>query len=132
MTKDTFPDFEGVANVLQRYFDGLYESDTSILADVFHPQALYCCASEGTLQQLSMDAYFAVVDKRPSPASHGEVRCDRILSIEFAGPVTAFARVNCAIGPKYFTDFLTFVHIDGAWRIVSKVFHFDIVSAGSQ
>ncbi len=123
---DTTPDFNAVTQVLGRYFDGLHESDTSILAEVFHPKAHYCCATEGTLQHLAMDAYFAVVDKRPSPFSLGEARRDRIVSIEFAGPVTAFARVNCAIGPKYFTDFLTLVWIDGAWRIISKVFHFDL------
>lgn len=122
---DTTPEFSAVGDVLRRYFDGLYESDTSILKDVFHPLAHYCCATEGTLQHLTMDAYFAVVDKRPSPASRGEARRDRIVSIEFAGPVTAFARVNCAIGPKYFTDLLTLVCIDGAWRIISKVFHFE-------
>jgi len=49
------------------------------------------------------------------------------LSIEFAGPVTAFARVECAIAPRFFTDFLTLVQLDGRWQIVSKVFHFDVV-----
>ena len=62
---------------------------------------------------LTMGEYFPVVDRRPSPASRGEARRDRIVSIEFAGPVTAFARVECAIGPKFFTDLLTLIRVDG-------------------
>ncbi|MBA8905093.1 hypothetical protein HNQ95_000861 [Aminobacter ciceronei] len=50
------------------------------------------------------------------------------MSIEFAGPVTAFAKLNCAIGRKHFTDFLTLVKLDGRWQIMSKVFHFDLQS----
>ncbi len=123
------PDFTGVTDAVMRYFDGLYEADSSILAGVFHPDATYSCATEGELQHLSMEEYFAVVDKRISPASHGEMRKDRIVSIEFAGPVTAFVRANCAIGPRYFTDLLTFVHVDGRWQIIAKVFHFDLETA---
>lgn len=120
-------DFTGVTATLQTYFDGLYHSDTGRLAQVFHPQAIYCCATEGQLLHRSMAEYFPIVDQRPSPASRGQARRDRILSIEFAGPVTAFARVECAIAPRFFTDFLTLVRLDGRWQIVSKVFHFDVV-----
>ena len=115
-----------IADLLQQYFDGLYHSDTKRLRAVFHPRASYVCATDGTLTHLTMDEYFPVVDKRPSPASRSEPRADRIVSIELAGPVTAFARVNCAIGPKHFTDLLTLIHIDGRWQIISKVFHFDL------
>jgi len=34
---------------------------------------------------------------------------------------------HCAVGERYFTDFLTFVKVDDAWRIISKVFHFDLL-----
>lgn len=116
-----------VADALGDYFDGLHFSDTARLRRVFHPQAIYACATEGTLLHLTMEQYFPVVDKRPSPASRGEPRADRIVSIEFAGPVTAFVRLNCAIGPKLFTDLLTLVRIDGRWQIMAKVFHFDLM-----
>jgi len=117
--------FAEVIDVLVRYFDGLHHSDTTILRRVFHPSALYACASEGTLLSLRMDEYFAVVDKRASPASLGQVRTDRITSIEFAGPATAFARVECSIAPKRFTDLLTLVQLDGRWQVIAKVFHFE-------
>jgi len=124
-------DYAAVAAVLQTYFDGLYHSDTARLREAFHPQARYVSATEaaaqgGELLHLSMEEYFPIVDARPSPAGRGEVRADRIVSIELAGPGTAFARVECAIGPKAFTDLLTLVKVEGKWRIIAKVFHFDL------
>jgi len=121
-----YPD---IIAVLQQYFDGLYKSDTSILVKVFHTEAHYFCATDGSLLHLDMQQYFPIVDKRPSPASRNEVRRDRIVSIELAGPVTAFARVECAIANKFFTDFLTLTKLDGRWQIVSKVFHFELMDA---
>ncbi|MFY8106000.1 MAG: nuclear transport factor 2 family protein [Elstera sp.] len=115
--------FSEVVPVLNTYFDGLYFSDTARLRQVFHPRAQYVCASDGTLLYRTMDEYFPVVDARPAPASRGEPRRDRIVSIAFAGPVTAVATLNCAIGAKYFTDLLTLIKLDGRWQIMSKVFH---------
>lgn len=122
--------FEAITSVLSDYFEGLYRSDTKILKRVFHPAAIYACATDETLLTLRMDEYFPIVDKRPSPASRGDVRTDRIVSIELAGPVTALARVECSILPKHFTDLLTLVFVDGRWQIISKVFHYELPQAG--
>ena len=119
-------DLDAIAELLQTYFDGLHHSDTQALRHVFHPSALYACATDGELLTLGMAAYFPIVDKRPSPASRGEERTDRIVSIEFAGPVTALARVECRIAPKRFTDLLTLVRLDGRWQIIAKVFHYEL------
>ncbi|KRE16283.1 hypothetical protein ASE66_11100 [Bosea sp. Root483D1] len=122
----TDPRFSEIVAALGLYFDGLYHSDTEKLGQLFHPQAIYACGTEGSLTHMTMDAYLPMVAKRPSPASRDEPRSDRILSIEFAGPVTAFARAECAIGPKRFTDLLSFIRLDGRWRLIAKVFHFDL------
>lgn len=120
-------DFDGVTKTLTDYFDGLYHSDTKILGRVFHPQARYVTATGDELLNLGMDEYLPIVDKREPPAARGEARQDMIQSIDFAGPKTAFARVNCAIGERYFTDFLTLIRTEDGWRIIAKVFHYDIV-----
>jgi Putative lumazine-binding len=114
---------------LREYFDGLHHSDTQRLRRVFHPQAIYATATGGTPLILRMHEYFAVVDQRPSPASRGETRTDCIEAIEFVGPVTVLAKVQCAIRPKHFTDLLTFIHVNGRWQIISKVFHFELEAA---
>ena len=130
----TVPDAAAQADIralLQDYFDGLYASDASRLGRVFHPSAMYACASSGTLQLLDMAAYLPMVAQHPSPASRGQVRADEIVSLEMAGPVTALARVHCTIAPKRFTDLLTLVRLDGRWQILAKVFHHDLVGPGT-
>ncbi|MBF6178379.1 nuclear transport factor 2 family protein [Nocardia otitidiscaviarum] len=116
-----------VRAALRLYFDGLHYGDTALLDRVFHPQAIYATATEGPLLRLTMAEYFPIVAAREAPAARGDQRHDRILSVEFAGPVTALARVECALGAKRFTDLLTFVQVDGSWRIIAKVFHYDLV-----
>jgi 4-oxalocrotonate tautomerase len=113
-----------IVTVLETYFDGLHHSDIGRLGRVFHPAAHYVTVSDGTFLHRDMKTYFEVVEHRPSPASRGEARADEIVSIEFAGPVTARALVRCAIGPRRFIDLLTLIRLDGQWRIISKVFHF--------
>lgn len=119
------PDLTGVAGVLGLYFDGLYHSDTQRLAQVFHPKAQYVCVTDGTLLYRDMAEYFPVVDARVSPATRGEARRDEIVSVEFAGPVTARAVVRCAMGNRLYTDFLTLIRLDGRWQVMSKVFHYE-------
>jgi hypothetical protein len=121
-------EISAIEALVRDYFDGLYHSDTARLRKVFHPRAVYACASDGTLVHHTMDEYFPIVDARPAPASRNEARADRILAVEFAGPVTALVRLNCAIGPKFFTDLLTLIKIDGRWQIIAKVFHYDLRS----
>jgi hypothetical protein len=118
-----------VTALLRDYFDGLYFSDTQRLKRVFHPQAVYATVTDGTPLILRMDEYFPMVDKRPAPASRGDARSDRIVSIDFVGPVTALAKVQCAIKPKHFTDLLTLIQVDGRWQIISKVFHYEVEAA---
>jgi hypothetical protein len=121
-------EFAAVVAVLETYLDGLYQSDTARLRRALHPQAIYVCATGEELVHLTMDAYLPIVDRRQSPASRSEPRRDVIVSIEFAGPKTAVARVNCAVGEKYFTDLLTLIHRDGRWQIIAKVFHYDLIA----
>ena len=117
---------DSIEQILQDYFDGLHHSDTTLLRKVFHPRAVYASATDGELVHRTMDEYFAIVDARPSPASRNEARHDRVVSIDFAGPDTAVARVECSIGPKRFDDVLTLVRVDDRWQIIAKVFHYEL------
>lgn len=120
------PDRVAVETVLNRYFDGLYHSDANQLREVLHPRAHYVTVTDGSLTYHTVETYLPIVAARPSPASRNEVRADRIVSVDFAGPLTARAHVECRIGPKFFTDFLALIRDDGEWRIISKVFHYDL------
>lgn len=117
---------KAILQLLADYFDGLYGGDVQSLQRVFHPRAIYICAAPGDFQYLTMPQYWERVAQRQSPAQTGQRRMDRVLAIELAGPCAALARVNCAIADRYFTDLLSLACIDGQWRIVSKVFDYQL------
>ncbi len=117
-------DVAEVEQVLQVYFDGLYEGDTKKLSAAFHPMShLYSVGSDGHAADLPRADWFKMVEGRKSAKANGSERRDRIVSIDFSGPGTAFAKVECQIPPRYFTDYLTLVKADGRWQVISKTFH---------
>jgi hypothetical protein len=113
-----------VEKTLRVYFDGLYEGDTRKLGEAFHPVShLYSVGADGTAADLPRADWFKMVQSRPSAKSQGSERRDRIVSIDFSGPATAFAKVECQIPPRYFTDYLTLLKVDGRWQVIAKAFH---------
>jgi hypothetical protein len=59
---------------------------------------------------------------RVPPAKSGQPRYDRLLSVDVAGPHTALVKLECALAPRHFTDYLSLVKEQGRWSIISKVF----------
>lgn len=117
-------DVAEIEKVLQVYFDGLYEGDTRKLGQAFHPAAhLYSAGPDGKAADLPRADWFKSVESRPSGKAKGSERRDRIVSIDFSGPATAFAKVECQLPPRYFTDYLTLLKADGRWQVISKAFH---------
>lgn len=113
---------------MQLYFDGLYHGDIARLARVFAPDARYVCATGGEVINLGMEDYFSIVARRAPPAARSEPRRDEVVSIALAGDRTALVTAHCALGERYFTDFLSLIRTADGWRIVAKVFHYDIQS----
>ncbi|MEO8411971.1 MAG: nuclear transport factor 2 family protein [Propionivibrio sp.] len=120
-----------ITDLMARYFDALYRCDTALLEAVFHPEAHYFTASEGSLLHLDMPTYVPIVAARTSPQSTGENCTWQIESVDFAGPVTALVRMRSRMMGKHFIDLLSVVKLDGQWRIIAKVFHFDMVTAAT-
>ena len=116
-------DLTAIEQVLQTYFDGVYEGDTSKLARVFHDGAHLFSSEGGTLADMSQEQWYALVKSRQSAQSRDLPRNDWVVQIDRSGPTTAFAKVHCQIPPRYFTDYLTLVKLADGWKIVSKTFH---------
>lgn len=114
-----------ITAVLEAYFDGLYDGDLDKFDRVFHPNAHLYATDGSNLTDWPREEYFSVISGRASGREQGLARHDKILSIHKAGPDTALATVNCALPPRYFTDYLTLLRLDGQWRIISKTFHVD-------
>ena len=108
--------------VAQTYLDGLYEGDTQKLARVFHETSALTGDIDGKLTIVPRDKWLDAVKNRPSPKSQNLSRHDEILEIDIAGPTTAFVKVKCAIPPRFFTDYLSFLKIDGRWQVAQKIY----------
>ncbi len=116
---------DNLHRAVQTYLDALFFGDVEAFRSVFHPLARLYSATEGKLVNLDVDAYLELVANRPSPEQKGDIRQDEIVSISIGSPTTAHVRLRDVYLPKRFLDDLTFVLIDGDWRIVSKVWHFE-------
>ena len=115
-------DRAAIEQATQTYFDGLYEGDVEKLASVFHPTSILTFEQDGKLVELPRDKWLDGVRSRPSSKAKGLAREDAILHLDQSGPTTAFVKVKRQIPPRYFTDYLSFVKIDGVWKVAQKVF----------
>jgi len=116
--------------VVQTYLDGLYESDADKLARAFHPtSALTTINADGILDILPRDAWLDWIRTRQSPKTRGLPRSDQVLTIDIVGPTMAFVKLKCAIPPRYFTDQLSLLKIDGRWQVAQKVYMTEVREA---
>ena len=107
---------------VQLYLDGLYEGDADKIASVFHPTSALTSEENGTLKVLPRDQWLEIVRNRKSAKSQGLARHDEIVQVDQSSPTSAFVKLKCALPPRFFTDYLCLLKIDGRWQIVQKVF----------
>ena len=113
---------KAIEEAVQTYLDGLYEGDAEKLASIFHPTSALTGDIDGKLTIVPRDQWLQVVRNRPSPKSQNQPRYDEILQIDIAGPTTAFVKVKCAIPPRFFTDYLSLLKLDGRWQVAQKIY----------
>jgi hypothetical protein len=113
--------------VVWTYLDGLHEGDTEKLGSAFHPVShLYGIDDKGNVTDLPRDKWLEAVKSRPSGKSQGLKRHDRIVEIDQSGPATAFVKVECALPPRFFVDYLTLIKTNEGWRVVAKAFKVEV------
>ena len=115
-------DLAAIETAVHTYLDGLYEGDADKLAAVFHPTSSLTYEDKGALKPLPRDEWLAGVKSRKSAKSQGLPRHDHVLQVDMSGPTTAFVKLKCAIPPRFFTDYLCFLKVEGKWQVAQKVF----------
>lgn len=119
-------DNAAIEKVVQTYLDGLYEGDTKKLAEAFHPTSALTYEQDGKLQVLPREKWLEAVGGRASAKSQNLARHDEIVSIDQSSPTTAFVKLKCQIPPRYFTDYLNLLKVDGRWQVVQKIFSAEV------
>ena len=115
-------DIRAIEAAVQSYLDGLYEGDADKLASVFHPTSSLTYEEGGALTPIPRDEWLKAVRTRPSGKARGLPRHDHVLQIDLATPTMAFVKLKCALPPLFFTDYLSFLKIEGRWQVAQKVF----------
>jgi len=112
-------DIAAVTEVVRAYYDGSMEGDEAKLARAFHPRASIVGNYHDELYWATLDQYAAECKQGVAEAGRYEWR---INGLSFEGD-TALVRVGCQYAGDWYSDDLSMVRIDGAWRIVHKTFY---------
>ena len=115
-------DIATLEDVVRKYLDGFYEGDVSKLQSIFLPSATLNQVVDNKVACLSSSEWLERIAGRPSPKASGLKREENLLAIDLVGPTLAILKVQCAAAPKYFTDVLSCLKVDGKWFIAQKVF----------
>jgi Putative lumazine-binding len=110
---------------VQRYFDLMYDCDTSKFDRVFRPTAQLHGFRDGQMTMWPAQQYKEILAGRQSPKALGAPREEEILLMDFASPSQAMVKVRVTINTMVFVDYLAFHRIDGDWAITSKAYHLE-------
>lgn len=108
---------------IERYFDLMFDNDVSRFERVFAPSAQRHGLRDSALRLLPSPEYRSALASRPSPQSKGAPRLQEILSLDFASPSQAMAKVRVRIDQLQYLDYLAFHLVEGSWLITAKSFH---------
>ena len=112
-----------LAEAVQRYFDLMYDCDTSRFDRVFRSTAQLHGFREGKMAMWPAAEYKTILAGRSSPKSLNAPRQEEILLMDFASSTQALVKVRVRINAIVFVDYLTYHRIDGEWLITAKGYH---------
>ena len=114
---------DSLLDAVKKYFDLMYDCDTSRFDQVFAATVQLHGYRDGQMVAWPAQVYRDILDKRQSPKSVNAVRTDEILLVDFSSTTQAFTKVRVRVNTMLFVDYLTWHRIDGKWLITSKGFH---------
>ena len=112
-------DIAAVTETVRAYYDGSMAGDAAKLRRAFHPRACIVGNEHGELYWATLDEYAAECNKAVAQAGPHEWRIE---ALSFEGD-TALVRLGSQYAGVWYSDDLSMLRIDDAWRIVHKTFY---------
>jgi hypothetical protein len=113
-------DYDAICKVLQLCTDGESKGDSGKLKEAFHTDSRMFGALGGTRYDVPIQELFAMADE--GPADTGSYRA-RVVSVNQTGDAAAATVAEEGYwGSVSFVDYFLLARIDGAWKIVCKLF----------
>jgi Putative lumazine-binding len=114
-------DMGALVAIAKAYFDAAHEMDADKFACVFHPSCSVTKVGEdGDVSVTPLATWLAAVRNMKAPKQLGLERRDEILSIDVVREL-ALLKLKLQIPPRYMTDMLLCLKVNGSWKIVQKV-----------
>ena len=107
-----------IQELMTRYFDGLYQSDSTILRSVFHDDLTYVNGTAGSYEHMNLEAYMARIDARTPPASRGDDRDEVVERITLKGDRIGLIEARMTMLGRNYQDLLTLIHTNDGWRVL--------------
>ncbi len=112
---------EHAAKIVAAYIRSFQLGDGALAREIFLPNANLCGNERGKLSVISSAAYADYLAKR-GPLPEPLLGLGRTLALHLHGPDLACATVE-VFGPgKHYTDVLSLLKVDDAWKIAAKVY----------
>jgi len=112
-------DIAAVVETVRTYYEGMMAGDETMLARAFHPRACIVGNEQGELFWATLDEFVADCKHGFEEAGPHEWCID---GVSFLGD-TALVRLGGRYAGVWYSDDLSMLRIDGAWRIVHKTFY---------
>ena len=113
-------DSTAITAILNNYFRGLYEGDTTLLSSTFYPGTLLFGDVKGQPYFKTLPEYLTGVENRQSPKDSGKPFKGIITSIEIINSI-AIAKVSVQMYEFNYSELLSFHKMDNKWVIVNKM-----------
>lgn len=114
-------DIHALLAIAQTYFDAAYEMDADKFASIFDRSSFVTKMGEdGNVNVTPIEKWLDTVRNMEAPKQLGLERNDKILSIDVVTEL-ALLKLKLQIPPRYFTDMLSCLKVNGSWKIVQKV-----------
>ena len=112
-----------IREIINLYFKSMYEANSALVHQVFHPRALITGYVDDKLEEMDTDSFAKFVgDQKPSPSEKNDPKILEIISIKIVGK-TAVALVRDDYLQMTYLDTLSFLKVDDKWLIYNKLFH---------
>ena len=106
-----------ITDLMNRYFEAVYNGDVEALRDVFHPQNRLAGMRGDEERFSSLEQFLERVTSRPNQDAFDF----QVLSVDQSGRA-AVAKISYRYHGVDFVDYMSVLRLEGSWRIVAKVF----------
>lgn len=111
------PESAVIADLMNRYFEAVYDGDVPALRNVFHPENRLAGMRGDEQRFSSLEKFLERVERRPNKDAFDF----QVLSVDRSGRA-GVAKIAYRYHGVDFVDYMSVLELDGTWRIVAKVF----------